>query len=221
MEVAEIPRHIYFVSPKVHRAAQQSIEIFARLREEYPTINWHLFTNETFVSEVLSTTLEKGGTVADTTELFLRSFKLLQLGEFAEREVGQRTLRKESRAIETSMPVVSKDPTYDPVRFQPLVRGLLRTLLDDYPGLLTQSELDSLMESEYCKSELGLNIGNLPLLRRAQDGRDISGHGRYWKDVYGGGFYVCSQWWKEHHAHNAESLRRWVKRLVESLTSPV
>ena len=76
----EVQRHIYFVSPKVHRAAQEPLEdIFSRLRDEYPDIGWHLLTNEAFAVEMLAPTLVKGESVADTAELFLRAHKLLEL----------------------------------------------------------------------------------------------------------------------------------------------
>ena len=38
-------------------------------------------------------------------------------------------------------------------------------------------------------------------------------HNRYWNRVYGGRWYVCSQWWSHAHEHNAEILANWVDRL--------
>ena len=89
----------------------------------------------------------------------------------------------------------------------------MRTLLDDRANLLSESEKRDLTDNEYCKSEMRLQIGNLGLLRRIEEGREIKGRGRYWKDRYGG-FYVCSQWWRDHHRANAESLLRFVEGLV-------
>ena len=76
-----IKRHIYFVSPTVRPGAQQPLDdMFSWLREEFSDIEWHLFTNKTFATEMLAPTLEKGESVADMSELFLRSVKLLELG---------------------------------------------------------------------------------------------------------------------------------------------
>ena len=72
------------------------------------------------------------------------------------------------------------------------------------------------MNRDYCKGSLGLQIGNLALLRRAELGREVSGHGRYWKKLYGGQLYVCSQWWKSHHLTNAERLLQFASKLVRS-----
>ena len=72
--------HIYFLSPKVHRAMQEPLElVFARLEKQYPRIDWHLFINETFSEQVVIPTLEKTDSVEDTSELFARAAKLLEL----------------------------------------------------------------------------------------------------------------------------------------------
>lgn len=77
----EVPKSIYFISPKVHPASQQPLEdIFSKLRREYPAEDWHLFTNESFSERVLRPTLRAADKVADTSELFVRSAKLLELG---------------------------------------------------------------------------------------------------------------------------------------------
>ena len=52
---------------------------FRALRAEYPTVEWNLLTNRDFTEQMMKPTLEKSGTVADTSELFVRSAKLLEL----------------------------------------------------------------------------------------------------------------------------------------------
>ena len=124
---------------------------------------------------------------------------------------------------ETSRPVdetaASATPTdTSPAKagqIQPLVQNLMKTLLEDYPTLLDGKDIRNLLDRDYCKKDLGLKLGNLPLLRRTENGKQILGHNRYWKDPRRDGrFYVCSQWWKKHHLSNAESLLRFVDKLV-------
>ena len=91
-----------------------------------------------------------------------------------------------------------------------IVRSLMQTLLEKQQGLLSETDLRNLMDPDYCKKGLGLTISNYALVRRRENGRMISGHGRYWERVYGGEFYVTSQWWKDFHRENAESLLRFV-----------
>ena len=198
----ETKLRIYFVSPKVNPSVQGPLEdTFRMLRTKYPEIEWILAINQDFRDKVLTPTLEKAGTVADTSELFMRSAKLLDLS------------RDSSGMGGHIDPAGIQKPGPEPL--QPLVRGLMRTLLEDHPDLLDDADRGGLMDPYHCKSSLGLQIGNLALLRRTEAGREISGHGRYWKKPYGGKFYVCSQWWKDHHAANAEKLLQLVSRLVQ------
>lgn len=217
----EVQQHIYFVSPRVHRAAQQPLEnIFDRLREEYGGITWHLLTNETFANEMLVPTLEKGESVADTAELFLRAHKLLELGEQSVQATGVAVVSAEDEAEQDNprlMGDASEEQAYSKRggKLQDIVRELMATLLEDFPALLGQEELEKMKNANYCRNLLGLNISNLPLLRDVRDGRDISGRSRYWRRTYGGRFYVTSQWWQDHHLTNAKALMAIVSTIIQ------
>ena len=99
--------------------------------------------------------------------------------------------------------------------FQGIVETLMRTLLEDHPTLLSEREVSLLMDAEYCKGVLGFNIANFALLRHRDQGHMVQGHARYWKHVYAGEFYVCSQWWKDHHPTNAAALSRFAAGIAE------
>ena len=206
--------NIYFVSPKVHKAVQAPLEnIFADLREQYPKANWYLMTNETCHDQIVRQTLDKADTVADTAELFVRASKLLNLSAPADPEPQTAPIRQNAQSISaTSFPRQKAQGT----KFQDLVRGLMRTLLDECPTLLDDADLRNLMGNKYCKQELSLKIGNHALLRDEHKGRKVNSHNRYWRQVYGGRFYVCSQWWKTDHAHNANSMLIFLDGLARS-----
>ena len=99
--------------------------------------------------------------------------------------------------------------------FQVIVAALMRTLLEDHPALPGERQVADLMDGDYCKNVLGLSLSNLALLRNRDQGRMIQGRARYWRHVYADEFYVCSQWWKDHHQHNARALSRFVSKLVK------
>ncbi len=72
--------HIYFASPKVNPRTQQKLEgVFCSLKAKYPDIDWNILINADFIKQLMRPTLEKGDTVADTSELFVRAAKLLGL----------------------------------------------------------------------------------------------------------------------------------------------
>ena len=98
--------------------------------------------------------------------------------------------------------------------FQGIVEGLMRTLLEHHPTILREADVSNLMDAGYCKDVLELNIANFALLRHRQQGHMVQGHARYWKHVYAGEFYVCSQWWKDHHRSNAAALSRFASSLA-------
>ena len=100
--------------------------------------------------------------------------------------------------------------------FQGIVEGLMRTLLEEHPTLLGEADVSDLMDAGYCKDVLELNIANFALLRRRDQGHMVQGHARYWKHVYASEYYVCSQWWKDHHRSNAAALARLASSLAGS-----
>ena len=128
--------HIYFVSPKVHRAVQSALETtFSALQESYPEINWHLITNDAFHNQMVQPTLERTDTVADTAELFVRAAKLLNLSSAT---VAKPVAEPHTRPP-TKIPI--SPPRASSISLQDLVRGVMRTLLEECPTLLDESEL--------------------------------------------------------------------------------
>ena len=219
---SETKLHIYFASPKVRRKVQQRLEdIFTELEGEYPEIGWHLLTNDRFAEQVVQPTLEKAMEVADTSELFVRSAKLLDLAGVG--MIGGGGARRGRVVAESvgvryaaTQPIAEENVVSDRGRIQPLVQNLMETLLEDFPTLLDDADEHNMMDRERCKKVLGLRIGNHPLLRRQGEGRKVGDRGRYYSTVYGGKFYLCSQWGKSYHLENARSLLRLVTGLIES-----
>ncbi len=203
--------HIYFVSPKVRPGTQAPLEDnFVALREQYNDVLWHLVTNEDCDEQIIRQTLEKADTVADTSELFVRSAKLLNLYDAPKVQPRSSQLPQERPAPQTEA---------TGTQLQDLVRGMMRTLFDDCSSLLDDDHLHNLLDHQYCRDQLSLKIGNHALLREREQGRKVNGHSRYWADLYGGRFYVCSQWWKDHHLHNARSLLMFLDKLSHGKTN--
>lgn len=97
---------------------------------------------------------------------------------------------------------------------QDIIRGLMRTLLEDYPDLLTDKDLRNLQDEDFCKRTMGLRGSGVPVLRPIELGPKVSGHNRYWTKPYSGKYYVTKEWWTKYHSHNAASFLRWVEQLI-------
>lgn len=103
-------------------------------------------------------------------------------------------------------------------QIQPLARSLMKTLLEDYPTFLSDTDINNLMNRDYIQRILGLQIGGFPLLRKMESGRRGSENDnkmRYYAKLYAGKFYVCKEWWKKDHLYNARSLLRFVDELAD------
>ena len=100
-------------------------------------------------------------------------------------------------------------------RPQPIIQNLMHTLLEDYPTLLDHADIESLLDATYCKNALGLRISGFSLLRTCEQGSIESGHSRYYAREYAGKYLLCSQWWRDHHCHNAEVLAVFVQELID------
>ena len=228
--------HIYFISPKVNPSVQSQLDnIFEELNAKLPDIEWNLLTNEDFTCEVLVPTLENADRVSDTSELFVRSAKLLELTDskrgrtahpeqitsntttIAHSEAGLRGSGLRGAASKGKAAYTSAFRDGDQKIVQPLVQSLMRTILEEHPTLLEESDISNMQDRDYCRKRLGLRIGGFPLLRRVGVGRKGSltdGRDRYYEKVYAGRFYVCSQWWKKDHLDNAQCLLRLVVGLI-------
>lgn len=170
-------------------------------------VDWRLRTNDDFVNRIVKPTLENASDVADSSELFVRSAKLLET-------TGYRLIPPWTTPNGPTPPNGPPPPIGQPKgRIQPLVEDLMRTLLVARPALLSDGEKRDLQDNVYCKRSIGLRIG-FPLIRRVELGRKGNdGRDRYYARPYGE-FYVCNDWWPYNHCANAKSLLAWVEDLT-------
>ena len=91
---------------------------------------------------------------------------------------------------------------------QDFVRQTVRTLLNN--NLLSDGEIHRLQDKSYCRKTCYLEF---PLLAKEwKNCTDPTGHVRYWVDKIGG-FYVCSQWWKQRFPIYEQRIADWLKEL--------
>lgn len=138
----------------------------------------------------------------------------------------EKILFRLAAGISQDATVMPREPGHRPVkrsegtqldRVQPLVQDLMKSLLEDYPSLLTETDIENLMDRDYCQKTLGLQLGGFPLLRGREAGRkgsDNDGQDRFYAKLYAGRLYLCSQWWRDDHLSNARSLLRFVGETV-------
>jgi hypothetical protein len=215
---------IAFCSPKVNPTTEQHIqEYFEVLTQDFQSedIGFYYYSNDKFNTEIAQKTLTKTISESDSSELFARSVKLLNITNKFNSAASGQPRPKESKFTcpeppvrpvasgeyviigSISIPVVKEYAE----SVQDYVKRIMRLLLNN--NILTSDEIESLQDKEYCKKVFALQF---PLIRNTAEGyKDRRGRGRYWsKEIFGGNFYVCSQWWKDHHSTYLAKLKQWL-----------
>ncbi len=154
--------------------------------------NVQIIANDDFNSLVLRPVLDISSEVADTSELFLRSYQMYQM-------FGK---TKQPASATTRRPASASSVPAGEMRIGELVQLKLRPLLED--GKVTPEEVDALQTLEGSKDRFGLSY---PLLVPA--GGEYTPK-RYYKaplTIYGKSYKLTSQWIENQHR---ERVLRWI-----------
>lgn len=205
--------HLVFATPKMHAVTRKAIEqhlatlvssLLARWALSPGDIRLRVVANEDFAKEILQPVLRCAGTVADTSELFLRAQQLLVLcGTIpSEREIQPRPSNPERRESGEKIGVH--------------VRLTMDKLAKS--GRLTPEVITNLLNTQYCK--MTFNIG-YALLKKVdpqtclnRQRTDDRGYARFWKApiaVGGEQFLMCSQWFPWQRG----PFDTWVRQLAD------
>lgn len=221
------PDHKYslaFCSPKVNPATEKHIqEYFEVLIHDFRSenINFNYYSNDRFNAEIAQKTLSKTINVADSGELFARSIKLLNIINKYNSVSNYQTTMQEATtpsATPSNQSVSSGDHVKIqgfsiPVEkessesVQDYVKKIMRLLLNN--NLLSINEIENIQDKQYCKRTFALQ---LPLIRNTSEGyKDKTGRPRYYHpEIFGGKYYLCSQWWKDNHPTHLIKLKEWL-----------
>ena len=105
----------------------------------------------------------------------------------------------------------SQENSASSAKLQDIVYDLMRVVLETHHELL---DSETVYYLECTPNPLGTKL-SYPLIRKTSEGRLINERSRYKKDVYGDKWYVCTEWNKSYHVHNARMLAKWVKSLMD------
>ncbi|MCU4173925.1 hypothetical protein [Carboxylicivirga sp. N1Y90] len=184
--------HSYFVSPKVNPSVEKQILEYidiARGVISDDSISIRLIANSDFYSEMVDPISKTVKHENDTTELFARALKLLQLDN-----------RSKSNLITPIIPsggvkVNSTKPSEDGMKIGQFVQYHMQRLFDE--GKISDSEISNLLDGWYSKQTFNQDWS---VLRKIEEGtKDDKGYGRYYsRNIYGGKYYLTSQWYDRH-----------------------
>ena len=197
---------IVFASPKIYPAVLSGIkpcieEMNAMFSENGYDYKFRIVANEEFNDLVLQPILLASEGVADTSELFLRSYQMFKMFSG---ETNNKTPK--ARPMSPKVPVDEVDNTkadeYEELKIGELAKNVLMPMLCD--GCATDEEIAAMQTLEYSKRNFHLGF---PLL--VEENSDFEGV-RYYKtsiSIRGKRYRMCSQWYKS----NRPDLLKWIE----------
>lgn len=179
---------VIFASPKISKLCLADLEPCLKdmqmlMDAEGFKFSFRIIGNADFGTKVLDPIMEVSAGVSDTTELFMRSYQMLQLFD--------------SKGVDIDM-----TSSYEEIKVGQLVRVVMRRILEN--GKVSDEELSLLQDKAYGRTTLGISY---PLLVKTTDDYDSM---RYYKDpvhIKDTKYVLCSQW-----AESAKPyLIKWIK----------
>lgn len=192
----------YFISPKVNPATQVIIEdLMIKAKEVIndDNISIDFISNEQFYSVIVDSLLENINEEHDTTELFSRAIKLMNLDN-----------RKRNSTVTVTKPIIkritSSKKEVNGMKIGQFVQHSFRKAFE--LNLLSDREINELQKPEYSKRIFNSNFEVLRNKNRPIE--DEYGRKRYYaREVFCGNYHLTSQWIEQQW----ELLLDWLKKI--------
>ena len=202
---------IIFASPKINHSILSDLvpcieEMNTIFSENGYDYTFRIIANEEYNDLVLKPILLVSDGVADTSELFLRSFQMYKM--FSD----EMSLRKpRTRRSNTKTDIVELDytdaDTYQELKIGQLAQKVLARILCD--GGATEKEIVAMQTLEYSKQHFDLQYPLLKLATEAEKPR------RYYAkpiEISGTRYYMCSEWYEKTGSNNDRPyLLKWIE----------
>ena len=202
---------IIFASPKINPAILEGLspcieDINSIFKQLGLNFNTRVIANDEFNDSVLKPILLVSEGIADTSELFVRSYQMFTM--FAETPYMEKQPRKSyTRVIRPENNIDYKDTSiYKELKIGKLAGVVLRKMLET--GAASEDEVRFMQQAEYSKQFFGLNY---PLLVRSDSEYEKV---RYYAKpliVYGVEYMLCSQWFEVPANNDRPYLIKWIE----------
>lgn len=198
---------IVFASPKINPAVLADLEpcvedMNTKFSEWGYNFKFSVLANKDYNELVLKPTLQFSSDVADTSELFLRSYQMYRM--FAdEKNVTRRPNRAKSTEPEVDIEI---EDDYKHLKIGQIARLVLMKMLSE--GCASDREVAAMQTEEYSKQYFDLQF---PLLTMNMgQGRPD----RYYAtpiNINGNSYYMCSEWYENGANNDRPYLIKWIE----------
>lgn len=191
---------VIFASPKITKGINSElVKHFVTLNDYFTkkgiSYKFELIGNDDF-GEMMFTTLAAVTDASDTSELLVRSYKLIKMFASAPKTKGTSA---SGSFISISTPSAM---VFDKMKVGAMARGTFRDILEK--GKVTKSEVLDLQDKDYCKKIFNINH---PILVEEGTAFDKL---RYYSDVVTikkKNYYMCNDWYER----NRKALQTWIE----------
>ena len=194
---------IIFASPKINRQILDAlcpcfVDINNIMQEMGFEFDFRIIANSDFSNLVLEPILEVSGNVADTAELFMRSYQMLSLFDKKSLKDMENTEKQKLKVgiysyqrSKDYVNIKNNQDEYAELKVGQIARIIMREILES--GKVDANEISWLQNEKYSKDTLGLNYPALVIANNEYDAR------RYYVDpVFINGVYykLCNDWYE-------------------------
>ncbi len=181
----------FFITPKANPATENPIRELIKkaneiINDEMITVNF--ICNESFFNSIVDPIITKIDDNNDTSELFLRSVKLLYLDSRGDLATNYKKTNKKHT-------ILTEKTTVDGMKIGQFIQYNMKKLFEE--GLISNDEIKNLQNKEYSKKVFDQNYEVL----RGSD-KDITstdGRNRYYAgERFFGDYFLTSQWVERH-----------------------
>jgi len=193
---------IIFAAPKINKRVMTDLApCIVDMQEQMNQLGYYfrfrVIANKDFRDVVLEPILMVSHGVADTTELFLRSYQMIQMFD-------EKSASKEKNKYATG----SAD-AYAELKIGKLAQIVLRGILES--GSVSEVEIMSMQDKEYSKKTFGIDF---PLLVKMDGVYNDLDRVRYYKDpvvINNETYLMCSQWAESPANNDRPYLVKWIE----------
>lgn len=200
---------IIFASPKIHQNVLGDVQpCMADMQKLLDDLCFHfrftIIANEDFQEQVLKPVMLVSRDVADTNELFLRSYQML--GMFEKSGITSSPDQNRDDTTEETEKQGVEQKTSSDLKVGKLAQTVLRKMLEE--GAASEKEVEQMQGADYSKTVFDLNY---PLLVKADS--DYSRVRYYTKPlmIRGTEYMLCSQWFETETNNDRPYLEKWIE----------
>lgn len=199
---------IIFASPKINPAVLADLILCI---DEMNTLfigngyryTFRIIANEDYNESVLKPILLVSEGVADTSELFMRSYQMFKMFS-NEKSSAKRT--KNSASVKAIALDYAEEDTYKELKIGQLAKNVLARMLCD--GRASDEEIEAMQTAEYSKKYFDLQY---PLLKIAEDAERPPHYYARPIKIKGKNYYLCCEWFEKQGANNDRPyLLKWI-----------